>query len=265
MFKGLWDGKFALGLMLGVGAVILFILTAQNIENVANSQVQDVSCEAVGDCSQNQERNQEQNPFGYWSGRLFSFEDTAAQWLMTMFSVVASVLLWRTLTATQGIARDTRKIGEAQVRAYLTVDKVVVTVKIDPKGVKWKFAISVRNSGQSPAREVMVWARSPQFNGYVPKPDRVPDLASGGEGEGIVYGFTVTDDLKFDDVDQTTVHFALTVGVEFFDVFEMRDKYALEGELWLGFIPVVDGESIEMKKHGMRVSVNHWAGQGQQE
>jgi hypothetical protein len=44
--------------------------------------------------------------------------DTLAQWIMAVFSVIVVILVWKTFFATQDMARDTREIGGAQVRAY---------------------------------------------------------------------------------------------------------------------------------------------------
>lgn len=72
--------------------------------------------------------------------------------LLGFFSLVAAVagvgFVWATL-------RETRRIGEAQVRAYLGVAEIVL---IKPKvGDFLKVDISLKNSGQSPAYAVRAW------------------------------------------------------------------------------------------------------------
>ncbi|MDF1717439.1 MAG: hypothetical protein P1U75_12320 [Antarcticimicrobium sp.] len=71
-------------------------------------------------------------------------------------STLAVILVWRTLDvtretliATQDMARDTREIGEAQVRAYLTARQVQVAC--DAQHSCLSFRCNVSNHGQSPA------------------------------------------------------------------------------------------------------------------
>jgi len=84
--------------------------------------------------------------------------DTIAQWSMTVLSAIAVYLLWKTLTASQQtldttreMMQDARKIGQAQVRAYLSIK--IAKAFIDEKdGIV--FEIEVQNTGNSPARGV---------------------------------------------------------------------------------------------------------------
>jgi hypothetical protein len=58
---------------------------------------------------------------GWWKhdGAVVTTKDTLANWLVAIFSFIAAFFLWLTLRATQDMAKDTREVGEAQVRAYI--------------------------------------------------------------------------------------------------------------------------------------------------
>jgi hypothetical protein len=60
------------------------------------------------------------------------------------------------------MARETTRIGEAQVRAYLAISGVnarYVTVRLDQATeIEWHIEFKVTNSGQTPARNI--WFRS---------------------------------------------------------------------------------------------------------
>ncbi|MEO3389151.1 hypothetical protein [Mesorhizobium sp. CAU 1741] len=120
----------------------------------------------------------------YWFERLVKTEDTLAQWAMAVFSVAATVLtavgvvlIWRTLvytrraaeaaaatveeaknatTAAKDAVAETRRIGEAQVRAYLGIEACTLE---RGTGDDFLLKIAVKNSGQSPARDVTISAQ----------------------------------------------------------------------------------------------------------
>ncbi|MGX0977642.1 uncharacterized protein YneF (UPF0154 family) [Roseovarius sp. MBR-51] len=69
-------------------------------------------------------------------------------WL-TVITLLGVFFVWKTLKATQAMAKDTARIGEAQVRAYLNVE--AVEYYRDDDGTN-KVEILITNSGQSPAR-----------------------------------------------------------------------------------------------------------------
>lgn len=128
----------------------------------------------VGECSIPEQQRQagssvqngahEEDHSAVWRSvmqRLVSSEDTLAQWLMAVFSILAVLVsglavYWvkKTYDATVEMAADNRAIGQAQSRAYLTVEGVVVMLA---PGDQFPFIkVVIRNSGQSPARRVRV-------------------------------------------------------------------------------------------------------------
>ncbi|QMU57899.1 MAG: hypothetical protein GKR98_06620 [Boseongicola sp.] len=80
--------------------------------------------------------------------RVLYMEDTAAQWVMMIATIVAAYLLLRTLWATQEMAKEAKRIGEAQTRAYVDVIKVVLYLDQTVPDI----IITVKNSGVGPAK-----------------------------------------------------------------------------------------------------------------
>lgn len=92
--------------------------------------------------------------------RVVYMDDTAAQWIMTFATIFAAYLLLRTLWATQRMAEDTREIGKAQTRSYLSMDVSTIGARppargspaeIDGCNIIVEANISIKNTGQSPA------------------------------------------------------------------------------------------------------------------
>jgi hypothetical protein len=144
-----------------------------------------------------------------------------------MLSAVGVYLIWRTLLYTRNASRsaadavkeaenatsaaresmrETMRIGEAQVRAYLTVEALVVPqLEGSDLDHPQNFSIKISNSGQSPARNVQALA----YANWVPRqlPVPCPDLVkladSGGPGfsisSGQSVGCAVQSDLTAED------------------------------------------------------------------
>lgn len=154
-------------------------------------------------------------------------------------------LIWATLRATQVMARDTREIGEAQVRAYLSIDKVEVSARPKRGIVFWDVVVTVRNSGQSPARGIQVWASGPGF--AVEKYGGIMrDLPSGGHDTCTVIMSTKSENLRFRDEDQTEIAFDATVWLEFTDVFSKDGTKTKEGYRFVGLVSPVEGEVFKL-------------------
>lgn len=80
---------------------------------------------------------------------------------MAVLTGIGVVFVWQTLEATRRMAadtntmtEDTRKIGEAQTRAYLTVDSVKI-VGIQPGKIP-EIILVIKNTGNSPAMRVNI-------------------------------------------------------------------------------------------------------------
>ena len=85
-----------------------------------------------------------------------------AAWATVIFTGVGAFLIWRTLIATQDTVAETRRIGEAQVRAYLGVERIELS-RLRPKRghpANFKVEFHIKNFGQSMAKAVSVktWA-----------------------------------------------------------------------------------------------------------
>lgn len=188
MADGNWRAPFAIGLVAGaVLAVLLFLVFP----------------------------DQSLNWFSH-NGTLINFTDTFANWLIAFFSVIAAALLWKTLRATQEMAEDTRRIGEAQVRAYLDIKLTSVEPKFLDKGV-WIFRVNLRNSGQSPARQVYVHVKSGEAECIA---DTIfPDLGAGAEFEGGIHLFGVPKEIGIHAGKGPWKPFTAEITVRFLDVF----------------------------------------------
>lgn len=157
MLKRARDGYFALGLIIGLLAATIFLVSIAHLEPSGSEKAQAEESQSSGEAAEQKYGKS----YWRWSG-LVSTEDTLAQWVMSLLSIVAvalsAVAVWfvgKTLIATQKMARDTREIGEAQVRAYLTfdVEKVEIAQKSNRDGTNLsvKFIGKVWNHGNSPA------------------------------------------------------------------------------------------------------------------
>lgn len=83
---------------------------------------------------------------------------TWAFWMLMATIVIAAitgvgvVFVWQTLGATRAMASETTRIGEAQVRAYLSIESC--TVGFDASTHTLGLTFEVRNTGTSPAKFV---------------------------------------------------------------------------------------------------------------
>ena len=154
MFKGLRDGYFALGLTIGLGIGVISVLFLEyhsppiNGYSSTNTHcaAQDYQCQDYHDSG----------PYwGYWFRRLISTEDSLAQWIMMVFTIAGALLLYLTLTASRSMAKDAREIGQAQARAYLSLEIAEVNIVINSTGDGHTANVAVSchavNRGQSPA------------------------------------------------------------------------------------------------------------------
>jgi hypothetical protein len=154
---------------------------------------------------------------GWWKhdGTLVTSKDTLANWLVAIFSFIAALFLWLTLRATQEMAKDTRRIGEAQVRAYLDVKLVRIEAGEIGKSF-WTFQISVANRGQSPASQVYVQVKVGERESLSTV---FPDLGSGDDCEGGVVVLDLPDDAFIRPKRVPYKSLGVCVTVRFLDVF----------------------------------------------
>ena len=93
------------------------------------------------------------------SGKVVSSEDTLAQWLMSVWSLLAVIVsalavYWvkKTFDVTQRMALETREIGEAQASAYASIGEAKVL--LISSSLQLSVSAEVKNSGASPALDV---------------------------------------------------------------------------------------------------------------
>lgn len=140
-FKLTDRGFFALGFTVGASTMLIFIIAIHAASPPVGPLIDLDSRE------QNYNTEYKQNSekdILYWPRRVFSFEDSIAQWLMMGFTVLAFWVLLLTL-------KVTREVGKAQTRAYLTHSKGGLW---SGRGVEW--ALNIRNTGNSVARDVYI-------------------------------------------------------------------------------------------------------------
>jgi len=142
-FKLADRGFFALGFTVGALA-ILFLTIAIHSASPPVGLLPEADPDS-GEQNYNPEYKQHlEKDILYWPRRVFSIEDSIAQWLMTVFTVFAFYGLRQTL-------KVTREVGKAQTRAYLTHSRGGLWTG---RGVEW--ALDIRNTGNSVARDVYI-------------------------------------------------------------------------------------------------------------
>lgn len=160
MSKFNWRNGFTVGLTVGGAAVLLPFLFVQNIYDLARCY-QTQKCERSAALYESQDF-----PSWWWwdwTGSLVTSDDTLAQWLMSILTIAAVFLVWRTLVvtrrtllATQRMASDARDIGNRQTRAYCGVESIEAVPVSHPDDTKSKplFAkVIIKNFGQSPGHK----------------------------------------------------------------------------------------------------------------
>lgn len=96
---------------------------------------------------------------------------TVAMAIITAFGVF---YVWRTLLATQKMAEETTRIGEAQVRAYLTIKDM--TIGFDDSLTCPQLQMTLANTGQSPARKIEIVLRFSFFPAVEGAMEDFPEL-----------------------------------------------------------------------------------------
>lgn len=165
MFKFDRDGNIALGLVVGVLATVLFFVYVPYFNKDSDDEYSHASNHSV-----EQGQPSDINRLVTALERFDPWDDTYAQWLMAAFSIAATVasiyavkLLRDTLKATRKAVKSsnkavavTRRIGEAQVRAYVHASIPEFQWDKPPVGEEFggvKVSYEWENKGQSPALE----------------------------------------------------------------------------------------------------------------
>ena len=158
MFKRDWLNGFAFGIIAG------FLLTPALIFAAVFFGASPDDFGQSNGKPDNSEQEGPQDARWWLIRRVVYMDDTAAQWIMMIATIFAAYLLLRTLWATQKMALDTREIGEAQSRAYLTLTAIEVFGSASDGTA---YRVKASNSGQSPARSVEMSVRIVLSTGVV--------------------------------------------------------------------------------------------------
>lgn len=158
MFRSSRDYSFALGLASGICATLIFILFGGEIYDLVN-------CISQTECDKytTSDEHQKEPNWWYWTRRFVEMEDSLAQWIMSVFSVVAVILLWKTLSAANKTnesalaaaqaANTANDILREEGRPWLRVERDTrCKVKFNDNGivlVNWNYQFI--NKGKSPA------------------------------------------------------------------------------------------------------------------
>lgn len=173
-----------------------------------------------------------------------------ARWalLMLIATVAMAVItgggvyyVWRTL-------KVTREIGEAQVRAYLSVKDARVTPNVDGPRVMWNFKVSLKNAGQSPARKIEAIA-SLRGN-HVGVTRVIPDIESGGTDEVSLRVSQAPNDIQWAYNSDTKVFLHVSVCVRFQDVFAGERGITEEIYDFFGVFDLVGGVEVTLSPAG---------------
>jgi len=140
-------GFFALGLVVGSLLTLLLFVSLWAISPLVDQ---------APDSARN---------ISFWPKKLISLEDTITQWLMMLFSIAAFFVLLRTLQVT-------RKVGKAQVAAYLNLNvERVEKHQLNDGKIKISVTVTIENTGNSPAYNARIG-----YNILYVAPDEVTEV-----------------------------------------------------------------------------------------
>lgn len=241
MSNGYRDGTFALGLVVGGGiALNLFVWL-------------DYKAQKQGDAVTQANGNADGNEIGsIWDGLIGTFvspSDTFAQWIMAVFTIAVVFLVWKTLVATQQMALDTKRIGEAQVRAYVSITEARVMPVVEQDRIIWNLDVTFRNAGQSPARNIV--AEASMWAAHTAVKSIIPDIAAGSSIERTLVVSQNPDDLQFSPNSDSRIAFPVSVTARFQDVFNKDDAATKEVASFFGSFTLMDGEINVLTPTGM--------------
>lgn len=254
-----WRNGLAFGLIVGICLATLVYVFGSFAAGEVGHQPNDQHSKTYVSQNEDQRKNPDESQWWGVARRLVSSEDTLAQWIMAFLSLAAvvvsgSALYWvnETLKATRQMAVDTRRIGEAQVRAYLTIEECYAIPSKDGEEIFFNLRCSVRNCGQSPARRLQasIFAENKkQSAGYV-----LPDIAAGGECN--FSGRFSIDKHKLVLLGDSAEIALLLVSIEiqFEDVFQLNIGKTIETADFVGQFKIEDGVETELNSVGRFMS-----------
>lgn len=149
MLKGDRGAVFAIGLVAGLGLALFFFVWAfpwfsDPHQSASYCQPGDQ------DCAKYYQNSDDPH---FWVSPFYGWiyaEDTLAQWIMASFGVIATGVSIFAVIYVRDTLLETRRIGEAQVRAYL-----------HEAGIEFRFG-SYPSSNETPVTMMVTWANSGQ-------------------------------------------------------------------------------------------------------
>lgn len=173
--------------------------------------------------------------------------------LSTIFVGVGTGLLIWTLCLTRQANRSARKavdvtrvIGEKQVRAYLTILNVRMTPDKKYGGFSPVISCTIRNSGNSPAKDVLVGYRDRKATDGNMKFSTVPDIEPGGSEDAYALFLEIADVYFVDD--DGRAQWSVVAEIVFTDVFE-EDRAETFLLAATADLPVIFDKEVEFWRH----------------
>lgn len=164
MFRGGWGHGFTLGLVIGIAATTLLLLTTQFATNEKYNAAHHIGEQHISHEAEGKKGKEVKDSLTYWSRRFLSLEDTLAQWLMMFFSLGAIVLLWLTLreaNKTSAAAFEANQMARDDNRPWMdfSVEHFKLLGLRDTSGLYHLGpmpVVAAKNFGKSPALAVNV-------------------------------------------------------------------------------------------------------------
>ncbi len=157
------------------------------------------------------------------------------------FTVAAAFLLLNTLKATQDMAKDTRRIGEAQVRAHLGASYPKVKIhKVSEGEVEWHCVLNIKNTGHSAASlaEAEMQTNTSGFSTIT----FIGDIAAGATAENAQLAFAIPTE-EIDWADDENARISFQIALRYSDIFGKTHTTPLEYD---GVSNVVEGQAARL-------------------
>jgi len=266
MPKRHWGNGFASGLIVGIGLAILAGIYFSPIEYASQSVGQVGYTQGNADSTKEQDHGESEGIWWRWNGPLISSSDTLAQWIVAALTFGAIIVtgvgvyyVRRTLiqadetnkaavsaaVAANNANAIAEKMGQAQVRAYLTIDKIEVIPEPRAGRMFWNLEIFVYNSGQSPAKNIEArGTTNDQNTPYVAGGSK--SIPSGKGGIVPLIFSTAEDSLVWQDADESVAMVVLGIEISYQDVFMKGGERTTFAGTAVGAFTPVGGEMNEL-------------------